>query len=148
MQPYKLSKDSWHYKLVTNRRWGKGDDSYFTYGVLSSHDIDFCEYFRALCGSLIFIAFITAFGSFIGAATGDGLAWLFSGLVHGFVPISALGGVFWFILILVSLLGFIAFIGYGICKVNIPSIPLVAITWHKFRDKVCVKITFEDIPHE
>jgi len=93
MKPFKINRNSWHYKL--NKNFFNGDSMYYDWEPKHNN---FCSYWRATMFRMLFVGILSIMG--IAALTGFGLAVyhdpIGSGIVFG------------------SIIGFFAFIVGGV----------------------------------
>lgn len=91
MEPLIFSNTSWHYRLARF-----GDE----HGYRDLSDI--CGYTRAVIKGSLCLLVIALFVAFLAAITGDGLAWLVAGMIHGWTDAELLAGIFLAVLTVIT----------------------------------------------
>lgn len=150
MKPITLSKASWHYKLI----------NCLGYGLGSSPPLDLCSYLKILIHTMIPVIILSILGILLGpVAWADTAAWVVASLITGQWTLPDSG----FFYIVLSQIGSMVIYGLSVLLVLIfsrvrkslksqkqkspayytkqPS--FVREIYRKFRDKTCVRITFE-----
>lgn len=140
VKPFTLNKKSWHYVLA-NR---------FTVCGVSEYYEDICSYTRKVFVGIFWATITFAISLLVLASSVDFLVWVFVTIKEGifFAPDNkAILGITITGLIILGLVmfGFIktidAFKKFTGKQNSIPS--FIALAHHSFKDKFCVKITFE-----
>ena len=153
MKPITFSKDSWHFKLMSNMN--HLPDNYDRYDPAPSTDI--CAYSRKLFTCLLVVAIVVMIAVMAGPVTwGDCIAWLVACNVTGqwILPdglgAGAIGEVVIAIAIGIAWCITTMYIKYKTWKrankpkENVPDEPsIIYEIYRKFKDKTCVRINFK-----
>ena len=129
MKPFKINRNSWHYKLNANfirdysmERW-------------EYYHSDFCSYWRATIGRLILAAFITVVGA---------LSLFLIGLVFYLDPVTSLSVVGGIILIIGASAFFAWFNTRNLYKPAKPD-SLFMQKYKAHKEKICPMVEYEDV---
>lgn len=129
MKPFKIKKDSWHYKLNANFMQ---DNSMERWEYFHS---DFCSYWRATIGRLILAAFMIVVGVLLGCALG---------LAFYLDPVTSLSVVGGFILVIGALTFFAWFSTRNHHKPSKPD-SLFMQKYKAHKEKICPMVEYEDV---
>lgn len=141
----KVSKNSWHYKLLTKGVFG--------FGFVSRHKVrqDLCRYFWQVAGTIFgtFVLFLVIIplvvGGFVVVPLSELVAWIVTGTYVSGTPGFALGIAPLVMLILITVGLIVGYIKKRVKAVSAHSEPNLAVEWVKAKkSKVCPSITFVD----
>lgn len=129
MKPFKIKKNSWHYKLNANFM---PDNSMERWEYYHS---DFCSYWRATIGRLILAAFVIVVGVLLGCMIG--LAFYLDPVTS----LSVVGG----IILIIGASAFFAW--FSTRNHHNPSKPdsLFMQKYKAHKEKICLMVEYEDV---
>lgn len=135
MKPFKINRNSWHYKL--NRKFFNtwGDNEYYMHDSWEPRHNNFCAYWRATMFRVIWAITLTVFAGLFLFVTGNAI------YEH---PID-------FLIIIGSIIGIIAFavavtsVGYWLQKREKKEVPesLFVQRYKAYKSKVCPGVEYE-----
>lgn len=128
MKPFKINRNSWHYKL--NKHFLQ--DANMHYYWEPNHN-DFCSYWRATIFRLSVVAFFTSFLIFILAAIGFAV---YTDPVGSLIVIGIIVGMF------AAAVGIVWYSGNR--KKKEPSQSLIAQKYRAYKEKICPTVEFEE----